>query len=267
MRLSVAFDATCTSAATPRPQRTRSEDALVPFLHHVPLCAGLDEDVLRQIARVARVHTYKKASTIIQADDPGYAFYILKRGLLKMTLDSSQGAALILHLVYPGECFGDIAVLDEVPQPATVVAQEASDVVRIPRAPFRELLDQCPPLVRRLTAVLSQRLRQATALLQSLAFCDVYGKVAWVLLTLAAKTGRVTAQGTVIDLHLTRQEFAALAGITPASLIRTLRALQQAGCVHLGGARQITVVNPERLRREIRRTCACAAPGSILGPH
>jgi CRP/FNR family cyclic AMP-dependent transcriptional regulator len=202
MRLSVASDATCTPAAAPRLPRSRAAEAVMPFLHHVPLFAGLDADVLQQIARVTRIHTYPKASTIVQADDLGYAVYILQRGLLKMTLDRGQEAPLILHLVYPGECFGDIALLDEAPQPATVVAQTASDVLRIPREPFLALLDRYPPVVRRLTTVLTRRLRQATALMQSLAFLDVYGKVAWVLLTLAAEGGRVTAAGTVIDLQL-----------------------------------------------------------------
>jgi hypothetical protein len=35
--------------------------------------------------------------------------------------------------------------------------------------------------------------------------------------------------------------------------MRTLRALQQAGCIQLGSARQITIVDHARLGREVRQ--------------
>jgi len=54
-----------------------------------------------------------------------------------------------------------------------------------------------------MTALLSKRLRKANELIHSLAFFDVYGKVARTLLNLASERGRVTEQGTVIDMRLT----------------------------------------------------------------
>jgi CRP-like cAMP-binding protein len=101
-----------------------------------------------------------------------------------------------------------------------------------------------------MTAALSRRLRKMNELIRSLVFFDVYGKVARVLLTLAAEKGRVTAQGTVIDLRLTQQELAELAGMSRETMTRTLRDFQQAGVVRIESG-IITILELDMLQREL----------------
>src|SRR5215471_10283252 len=84
-------------------------------------------------------------------------------------------------------------------------------------------IEKSPKILLKMTAVLSKRLRKANELIHSLAFFDVYGKVARTLLNLASERGRVTEQGTVIDMRLTQQELAELAGMTRETMARTLR--------------------------------------------
>jgi CRP-like cAMP-binding protein len=101
-----------------------------------------------------------------------------------------------------------------------------------------------------MTAVLSRRLRKMNELIRSLVFFDVYGKVARVLLTLVAEKGRQTAQGTVIDLRLTQQELAELAGMSRETMTRTLRDFQQAGVVRIESG-IITILELGMLQREM----------------
>ena len=102
-----------------------------------------------------------------------------------------------------------------------------------------------------MTAVLSKRLRQSNELIHSLAFYDVYGKVARLLLNLAAERGRVTEQATVIDMRLTQQELAELAGMTRETMPRTLRVFQQPGCIRVESG-IISILELDMLRREVR---------------
>ena len=119
------------------------------------------------------------------------------------------------------------------PRSATVTTQEPSDALIIYREQFVSFIEKSPKILLDMAAVLSRRLRKVNELIRSLAFFDVYGKVARVLLNLATERGRQTERGTVIDLRLTQQELAELAGMSRETMTRTLRDFQQAGCVSI----------------------------------
>jgi CRP-like cAMP-binding protein len=119
------------------------------------------------------------------------------------------------------------------------------------REHFLNIIEQSPKILLKMTAVLSKRLRQANELIHSLAFYDVYGKVARLLLNLASERGRVTEKGTVIDMRLTQQELAELAGMTRETMARTLREFQQAGCIRVDSG-IISILELDMLRREVR---------------
>jgi CRP/FNR family cyclic AMP-dependent transcriptional regulator len=224
----------------------------VDFLKKVPLFSELDDGELQQLAGVVREHHYKKHTTIVHVDDPGNALYILKSGLVKVTIEDQHGYEMILRILYPTDFFGDMSLLDGMPRSATVTTQEFSDVLTISRDHFLNIIEKSPKILLKMTAVVSQRLRKANELIHSLAFFDVYGKVARTLLNLATERGRVTEQGTVIDIRLTQQELAELAGMTRETMARTLREFQQAGCIRVESG-VISILALDMLQREIRQ--------------
>lgn len=145
-----------------------------------------------------------------------------------------------------------MSLIDGMPRSATVTTQEASEVLVIARESFLQIVDTSPKIMLKMAAVLSRRLRKANELIHSLAFFDVYGKVARVLLNLAAERGRVTETGTVIDMRLTQQELAKLAGMTRETMARTLREFQQAGCIRVESG-VISILALDMLRREVQQ--------------
>lgn len=224
----------------------------VDFLRNVPLFSELLEDQLQQLAGVLREARYKKNVTIFHVEDPGNAMFILKDGLVKITIEDQNGREIILRMLYPTDFFGEMSLLDGMPRSATVTTQEPTDALVLYREHFLALIERSPKILLNMTAVLSRRLRKMNELIRSLAFYDVYGKVARVLLTLAAEKGRATEQGTVIDLRLTQQELAELAGMSRETMTRTLRDFQQAGCVRIESG-IITILEVDMLRREVGR--------------
>ena len=222
----------------------------VDFLRKVSLFSELKEDELRQIAGVVREQHYRKNVTIFHMNDPGNALFILKSGMVKITIEDQSGREIILRILYPTDFFGEMALIDGMPRSATVTTQEPSDALIIYREQFISLIEKSPKILLDMAAVLSRRLRKVNELIRSLAFYDVYGKVARVLLSLAAERGRATGHGTVIDLRLTQQELAELAGMSRETMTRTLRDFQQAGCVRID-AGIITILEFDMLQREM----------------
>mgnify|MGYP003404529089 CR=1 FL=1 len=131
-----------------------------------------------------------------------------------------------------------------------VTTHEPTDALIIYRDQFVSFIEKSPKILLDMAAVLSRRLRKVNELIRSLAFFDVYGKVARVLLNLATERGRQTERGTVIDLRLTQQELAELAGMSRETMTRTLRDFQQAGCVSIDSG-IITILEIDMLQREM----------------
>jgi CRP-like cAMP-binding protein len=222
----------------------------VDFLQKVSLFSELTENELHQLAGLVREQHYKKNVTIFHIDDPGTALFILKSGLVKITIEDHSGREIILRILYPTDFFGEMALIDGMPRSATVTTQEPSDALIIYRDQFVALIEKSPKILLDMAAVLSRRLRKVNELIRSLAFFDVYGKVARVLLNLATERGRQTEHGTVIDLRLTQQELAELAGMSRETMTRTLRDFQQAGCVRIDSG-IITILEIDMLQREM----------------
>lgn len=223
----------------------------VDFLRKVPLFSELEDAELRELASVVREHHYRKNATIFYIEDPGNAMFILKKGLVKVTIEDEAGREMILRMLYPTDFFGEMSLIDGLPRSATVTTQEPSDVLVMHRDQFILISEKLPKILLNMAAVLSRRLRATDELIRSLAFFDVYGKVARVLLTLASDRGRATAEGTVIDLRLTQQELAELAGMSRETMTRTLHAFQRAGVIRLESG-IITILSIDMLKREMR---------------
>src|SRR5215510_3407569 len=108
----------------------------VDFLKKVPLFSELDDEELQQITTVVREQHYKKHTTIVHVDDPGNALYILKSGLVKVTIEDRDGYEMILRILYPTDFFGDMSLLDGEPRSATVTTRNPVKCSRSPVSTF-----------------------------------------------------------------------------------------------------------------------------------
>jgi CRP-like cAMP-binding protein len=93
---------------------------------------------------------------------------------------------------------------------------------------------------------LSTRLRYTTEQAGSLAFLDVYRRVARKLLELAEGHGVAEAEGVRIAVPLTQQELATMVSATRESTNKALAAFRRQGLIRLQRG-QIIVVNPQAL--------------------
>jgi CRP-like cAMP-binding protein/Fe-S-cluster-containing dehydrogenase component len=115
------------------------ERALVNHLSGVSLFRGIRDRVLAQIADVAELVVAEKGSEVIREGEAGDAFYLVRTGHAKVT-KQSEGREEILAWICENSFFGEVALVTDQPRRSTVVAMDRMDLVRIPKAPFLELL-------------------------------------------------------------------------------------------------------------------------------
>ena len=149
------------------------------------------------------------------ADESGDVFCLIRQGQVKVTMISPEGKEIILSLLGPGDFFGEMALLDDEPRSATIVATEPLDLVTI--------FD----ITKKVLAEISRRLRTASSRIESLATMDVYGRLARFFLDLAKDHGTILNNGYVSVTRPTHQSIANMIGTSRETVSRLIHDLMR----------------------------------------
>jgi CRP-like cAMP-binding protein len=197
-------------------------------LEKVPLFGQLGPADLQRVLELARERAYPKNSVILFEDDPGDALYVVATGQVKVVLIGEDGREVILSVLGEGEFFGEMALIDDEPRSAHVIAMEDSTLVVLRREDFQHILLQVPAIALALLRELSRRLRRVDEKVGSLVLLDVNGRVAQLLLELADEEG-----GDRITRRLTHHTIAQMIGSSRETVSRTMRDLVDKGLIHI----------------------------------
>jgi CRP-like cAMP-binding protein len=192
-----------------------------------PLFADLDERELTAIAAVAKPRRYAKDEVVFYADESGDVFCLIREGQVKVTMISPEGKEIILSLLGPGDFFGEMALLDDEPRSATVVATEPLELMTIWRKDFLQILSENFDITKKVLAEISQRLRMASSRIESLATMDVYGRLARFFLDLAKDQGKMLDNGYVAVTRPTHQAIANMIGTSRETVSRLIHDLMR----------------------------------------
>lgn len=113
-------------------------------LRQFELLRTLPEEDLRGLAEKLERIEVPARKFVIREDEPGDAFYLVGAGRLEVTKNVPRAglrpAMRVIGRLGPGDCFGEIALLDATPRTASVRAAQDSQLWRLTRTDFDELL-------------------------------------------------------------------------------------------------------------------------------
>lgn len=201
--------------------------------------SGLSENELQTLVRLATERGYQSNEFIFwEGDAPDY-FYVVASGRVKAVKHSSTGKDFIIAFFGPGEMFGEVAVFENKPYPASAQAVTDTRVLAIKKANFLHFLAGHPQVALSIINVLGGRLRDAANRLKDLAGERVEQRLARILVMLSAKLGKT--------LPFTRREIADMAGTTTETTIRLTTQLKERGIISTVRGK-ITIVDELKLR-------------------
>jgi CRP-like cAMP-binding protein len=157
-----------------------------------------------------------------EGDLPGN-FYLLVSGRVKVVKHGSQGRETVVAFFGPGDIFGEVAVLEDKPYPASSMAVENTQTLSISKETFRNFIERHPAVAMSMVGILSARLREAQSRLHDLSGERVEQRVARTLRRLASKLGP--------ELPFTRQDLADMSGTTLETTVRFLSRLKNEGVI------------------------------------
>jgi CRP/FNR family cyclic AMP-dependent transcriptional regulator len=231
-----------------------TEQSAVELLRSVPLFADLEEGELERFSQVAVPRSFPAGTRVFHEGDSSDACYIVSEGSFRVTREHSDGRAITLATLGPGEIFGELAMLDGDTRSASAESITDGTLLALPANDVRSLLARNPEIALKLVAGLVRRLRAANMRLSRQSFQTVPSRVAGILAQLSREGQDSGPDGegemSEVTIRMNQTDLAQLAGTSRESVSRFLAELERAGVVRSGRGR-VTVLQPNKLRNYI----------------
>jgi CRP/FNR family transcriptional regulator, cyclic AMP receptor protein len=130
------------------------------LLAQVPLFAGLSKKDLQEISGLATRLNLSEGRELTHQGGRGYEFVVVLEGTVDVLIDGK-----VVATCGAGDFFGEVALLEDRPRTATVVAKTDVTVDVIGRPEFLVLLEDHPQIDKQLRAAMERRLAEDEALL------------------------------------------------------------------------------------------------------
>ena len=188
----------------------------------------------------ARMCNFDAGDTIFLMGDLHDSMIAILEGEVRISIPSVDGKELVLAIVYAGEVFGEIAMLDGKPRSADATALTACNLAVLEKRDVLAALDRNPSAWLGLVEVLCSRLRHTDQ------------QVVELLLALPERLAKVLLRAVDVahardpnrtDLRLSQTDLADLVGAARESVNKCLREWQRADIIRMEKHRVITILD------------------------
>ena len=141
--------------------------AAAHLLAEIPMFAPLDDEERRSLAELLEPRHFVAGEILFSFGDPGDTLHIVRSGRVQVYVENTEGDRIVVGENGPGDCFGEISMLDGGGRTATALALEETETLTLSRDHLLELFAQHPHSALDLLGVLGGRLRATDELLRN----------------------------------------------------------------------------------------------------
>ena len=220
----------------------------VSFLRSLAIFSNLAPSELEPVADKLRRRTFQRGEVIFHQDDPGDRLHFLEEGMVKISLVRADGRENDIMLLTPGDCFGEMSVLDGGTRSAKAVAMETTETMTLSREEFLEFLNAHSQVAIEIVRLLVKRLRITDEMIGDLVFLDVPTRVAKKVLELSHSYGDRQNQSGNLTVPIGQEELSRLVGSSRETVSRALSAYRRMGLLSTSH-RRITITDLDGLQK------------------
>lgn len=214
------------------------------------LLEGVPEEEVRRFLQVARRRRFRRGEVVFHRDDPADSLHLIVKGRFAVRVMTPLGDQATIAIRGPGDSFGEMALVGRGSRrSATVEALEEAETFCVYEGEFQRLRREHPEINELLEGFLANEVRILNERLLEALYVPVERRVLRRLNELAALYGR-NADGQV-EIPLTHEELAGLAGSTRATVTTVLGEAQKRGLIELQRGKT-RVLDPDGLARRAR---------------
>ncbi|UPK47448.1 Crp/Fnr family transcriptional regulator [Paenibacillus pabuli] len=193
---------------------------------------------------------YDKGEYVVQEGEHSDTLYIVHQGCVKLSRYAQNGKEHIIRFLFPGDFFGQAALLHQKPHDANAEVLESSALCSIHKNHFDLMLERYPKLAYHFLLAISDLLGATDEWNSAISSMNTEQKIAKLLLYFHTRNYAPNE----IRLPVYKKDMALLLGITPETLSRKLAAMQNQGLLQVTG-NCILILQLE----QIKESCGCGA--------
>ncbi len=171
-----------------------------------------------------------KDQTVYHRGDQADALFQLIEGGIRLSNHTINGKEIVLEEFRPGDCFGEMAVLDGLPRHTDAIATMNSRIRVLSKPRFDALMDAHPEISRQLNVMLSRRLRLAIHNAEDASSLSLEQRIARTIHRLVYSQGTTGADGAH-EVHVSHDDLARMLGASRQSVSKELTRLKRLGCI------------------------------------
>jgi CRP-like cAMP-binding protein len=212
---------------------------------HKSIFCDLHSDELSELAYAKGCTTYKKGQLIFGEHGWPLGLYCINTGKVKLSQSGADGKDQIIRLAKDGDVLGYRALLSGDRYSNSATALDDSNVCFIPKEVFFKLIEKNASLSLQVMRMLSENLKNAQQRITDMAQKPVRERLAEALLFLKETYG-FEEDGITLNVPVSREDLANMAGTATETTIRLLSDYKQEGLLELPG-RKIKIINLPKL--------------------
>jgi len=138
----------------------------IDLLKQLEPFGGISQSELKKISGLMERRCYSAGETLIRESAIATNFFVLIQGRLEVVKSIEGGTLKILNVISKsGELFGEMALVEDKPRSAGIIAQEDSEVLVVQKEGFLDLVNHFPQFTLAVAKSISHYLRRTDSTL------------------------------------------------------------------------------------------------------
>jgi len=192
----------------------------------------LPDAIREEIESLSTVRRLGRDEVVYSKGDESLELYRLLDGAIKLCNYSLDGKEILMGEFRPGDCFGEMGLIDGLPRTSFAVAVRDSRISVLSKANFFTLYKKYPPISWQLNLVQCRRIRLLYSLAEDAAGLNIHTRLARAINRLAHSHGyRGEGEGVYIDVS--HEELSKMLGASRQSVSKELKLLEGEGAIEL----------------------------------
>ncbi|GGB10749.1 Crp/Fnr family transcriptional regulator [Allosediminivita pacifica] len=201
--------------------------------------------VLEVLSKLGRTESVPPGRTLFRQGDLADALYVLQSGSLEVSILSEEGRKLTLNHMTAGTIFGEIGLMDSGPRSATVTADDACEILKVPREVLLNEIRANPDFALAIIQLCVERLRWVSSQLEEHVFLPLPVRMARRLEFLMRSMDRGP------EIPISQSALADHVGVTREAVAKVLSEWKASGMVAPGRGK-IQILDAAALREMTR---------------
>lgn len=191
----------------------------------------LSKDVLTKLDQCSFERSINSKEAVYRQGDDSIEVYQLQTGGIKLCNYSHDGKEVVMSVLKPGDCFGEMGVIDKLPRLSHAIAIETSTLRVLSEKDFNRLYNAYPEISRQINLMLCLRMRALYSLTEDANALNLHQRLARTIHRLSYSHGK--EDGDLIYIDICQEELAQLLCTSRQSISKELKNLKREGSVEV----------------------------------